>query len=114
MISVLFFQILFVGLNQNKKNINIHTTNIQTKLVINNKKLHLATEYSIKCSQIPTEANGGINETAIAIPTILSSNFSYHKNIKAIIPDSNATTKSTTVGVPLSKTCSVIHAKGTK
>jgi hypothetical protein len=68
----------------------------------------------MKWSQIHTEARGGINETAIAIPTILSSNLSDHKKINAITPDNNATTKSITVGLHLKSTCSVIDANGTR
>ena len=39
----------------------------------------------MKCNHIQTAANGGINDTAIAIHTILASNFSSDKKIKAII-----------------------------
>ena len=81
---------------------------------MNNKNVHCATSKFIKCNQIHTEARGGINDTAIAIHTILSSNFSDPKNINAIIQDNNAITKSITVGVHLNNTCSVIEANGTR
>ena len=68
----------------------------------------------MKCNHIHTDANGGIKDTAIAIHTILSSSFSDHRKINAIIHDSNAITKSITVGLHLNITCSVIDAKGTK
>ena len=66
----------------------------------------------MKCKPIQTAANGGINDTAIAIQTILVSNFSSDKNINAIIQDNTATIQSTTVGVALNNTCSVIQEKG--
>jgi hypothetical protein len=81
-------------------------------LVINNKNVHCATSKFIKCNPIQTAANGGINDTAIAIQTILASNFSSDKNIKAITQDSIATIQSTTVGVALNNTCSVIQENG--
>ena len=66
----------------------------------------------MKCKPIQTAANGGIKDTAIAIHTILSHNLSSDKNKKAIIQDNIATIPSTTVGVALNNTCSVIPEKG--
>ena len=68
----------------------------------------------MKCKPIQTAAKGGINETAIAIQTILSSIFSSQRNKNAIIQDKSATIQSTTVGVALNNTCSVIPENGTK
>lgn len=79
---------------------------------MNKRKLHCATDQFIKCNQIQTAANGGINETAIAIHTILASNLSSDKNTKAIIQDNIATIPSTIVGVVLNNTCSVIPENG--
>ena len=79
---------------------------------MNKRKLHWATDRFIKCNQIQTAAKGGINDTAIAIHTILASNLSSDKNINAIIQDNIATIPSTTVGVALNSTCSVIPENG--
>jgi len=104
----------YCGAKPYKKKKRSHAKIIATRFAKKSKNVPTATSRLRKYSHIPVAHRGGNKEAAIAAPTIVPDNFLYHSTKKAIIPDANATHKSSIVGVVLARISLVKVPNGTK